>query len=223
MPIRINLLAESLAEEEMRRRDPVKRAIYIGVLVIVFSLVWFSSTLLESMLAKRNYNTIQMEIQSKSNDCVVVRSNLKKIDDSQKRLEALNKLSAARFFQGTLLNALQQIYVPNVQLIRIRVEQDYTSQGGVAAVTNKFGVVSGHPPTCTERILLTLDAKDSSPNPGDLVNHYKDNVLQSGYFKSCLASNNAVRLSSLTPPQTSFDSRPYVIFSLECRYQDKTR
>jgi len=34
MPIRINLLAESQALEEMRRRDPVKRAIWVGVLVV---------------------------------------------------------------------------------------------------------------------------------------------------------------------------------------------
>ena len=223
MPIRINLLAEALAEEEMRRRDPVKRAIYLGVLLVVFSLVWFSSALLETMLAKRGYNTIQLEIQSKSNDCVVVKSNLKKIADSQQRLDALDKLSAGRFLQGNLMNALQQIYVPNVQLMRLRMEQTYTSQGGVASITNAFGVVQGHPPLATERILLTLDAKDSSPNPGDMVNRFKDNLIQSSYFKSCLASNNAVRLSSLTPPQNSFDSKPYVIFTLECRYQDKTR
>ena len=223
MPIRINLLAEALAEEEMRRRDPVKRAIYLGVLLVVFSLVWFSSALLETMLAKRGYNTIQLEIQSKSNDCVVVKSNLKKIADSQQRLDALDRLSAGRFLQGNLMNALQQIYVPNVQLMRLRIEQSYTSQGGAASITNAFGVVAGHPPLATERILLTLDAKDSSPNPGDMVNRFKDNLMQSGYFKSCLASNNAVRLSGLTPPQNSFDSKPYVIFTLECRYQDKTR
>ena len=207
----------------MRRRDPVKRAIYLGVLLVVFSLVWFSSTFLETMLAKRGYNTIQLEIQSKSNDCVVVKGNLKKIADSQQRLDALDKLSAGRFLQGNLLNALQQIYLPNVQLMRLREEQTYTSQGGAASITNAYGVVAGHPPLATERILLTIDAKDSSPNPGDMVNRFKDNLIQSAYFKSCLASNNAVRLSSLTPPQNSIDSKPYVIFTLECRYQDKIR
>ena len=36
MPIRINLLAEAQAAEEMRRRDPVKRAVWIaGALVLV--------------------------------------------------------------------------------------------------------------------------------------------------------------------------------------------
>ena len=224
MPIRINLLAEIKAEEELRRRDPVKRAIYAGVALIVVALVWFSSTVAEYLLAKRTYTTIQLEIQSKSNDCVLVRSNLKKIGESQMRVDALNKIQAARFLQGNLMNAMQQIYVPNVQLMRLRLEQTFTYKGGVAAKTNSFGVVAGRPPSSTERILLTLDAKDYSPNPGDQVNHFKEKITQTDYFKSRLDTNNAVRLSSLSPPQASVgDSRPYVMFSLECRYQDKTR
>ena len=34
MPIRINLLAEAIADEDLRRRDPVKRAIYGGAFVV---------------------------------------------------------------------------------------------------------------------------------------------------------------------------------------------
>ena len=223
MPIRINLLAETLAEEEMRRRDPVKRAIYLGVLLVVFTLVWLSSAMLESMLTKRSYNNIQLEIQAKNTDCAAVKANLAKIADSQQRLDALNQLSAARFLQGTFLNALQKIYLPNVQLTRIRLDQTYTTEGGTRAITNSFGVLPGRPPTCTEHILLTLDAKDFSPNPGDQVNHFKDSLLESAYFKGCLDTNNAVKLASLTPPQSSYDSKPYVIFSLECRFQNRIR
>ena len=223
MPIRINLLAETIAEEEMRRRDPVKRASYIGALLVIFTLVWFISTYLQTMLSKRECNAIQMEIQAKSNDCVVVKSNLKKIASCQQRLDSLNNLSAARMLQGDLLNALQQIYQPNVQMIRIRVENSYTLNKSSAAITNRFGVVPGTPATATEHVLLTLDARDSSANPGDMVNRFKDSVIQSDYFKTYLVSNNAVKLASLTPPQSTFDSKPYVIFSLECRYQDKSR
>ena len=224
MPIRINLLAEALAQEDLRRRDPVKRVLYLGALLVLGALVWFGSALMEYILAKHTYSNIQAEIQAKSNDCVVVKSNLKKITESQQRLNDLNKFRTVRFFQGNLLNTLQQIYLPNVQLIRLRVEQSYILHGGVAAKTNNFGVVPGRPPTSTEHIVLSLDAKDYSSNPGDQVNHFKDRVLQSAYFKSCLESNNAVRLSSLSSPQAAVgDSRPYVLFSLECRYQDKTR
>lgn len=53
MPIRINLLNEALAEEDMRRRDPVKRAIFIGVFLVAVSLVWFSSAWLEFKLTQQ--------------------------------------------------------------------------------------------------------------------------------------------------------------------------
>jgi len=42
MPIRLNLLAEAQAAEEARRRDPVKRAIWIGALLVSVVLVWSS-------------------------------------------------------------------------------------------------------------------------------------------------------------------------------------
>ena len=63
MPIRINLLAESLAEEDSRRRDPVKRAIYIGALLVVLSLVWYSSIWLNHMLANNELNRVKADVQ----------------------------------------------------------------------------------------------------------------------------------------------------------------
>lgn len=222
MPIRINLLAEALEEEDLRRRDPVKRAIYVGSLLVVLSLVWWSSTLLEYMLERSGLSQIQAEIDSRTNEYSVVKINLKKTEEVQGRLDALQKLSAARFLQGSFLNALQQVYVPNVQPIRLRLEQTYTLTAGVASKTNDFGVVAGRPPTCTERKLLTLDAKDFSPNPGDQVNKFKAALATQAYFNLNLNPTNGVRLASLSPPQAASDSKPYVLFTLECRFADKT-
>lgn len=39
MPIRINLLAEAQAAEEMRRKDPVKRSIWIGGFIVFLTLL----------------------------------------------------------------------------------------------------------------------------------------------------------------------------------------
>ena len=41
MPIRINLLAEAQAAEEMRRRDPVKRALWGASIVVVGVIAFF--------------------------------------------------------------------------------------------------------------------------------------------------------------------------------------
>ena len=222
MPIRINLLAEALEEEDLRQRDPVKRAIYVGSLLAVLTLVWWSSTLLEYMLERSGLGQIQAEIDSRTNEYNVVNINLKKIADVQNRLDALQKLSAARFLQGSFLNALQQVYVPNVQPIRLRLEQTYSLSAGIAPKTNDFGVVAGRPAVCTERKVLFLDARDFSPNPGDQVNKFKAALASQAYFSLNFNPTNGVRLASLSPPQTSSDSKPFVTFSLECRFADKT-
>ena len=52
MPIRINLLAEAQALEDLRRRDPVKRASWAGLLLVLLVLVWISSLQLKAMIAR---------------------------------------------------------------------------------------------------------------------------------------------------------------------------
>ncbi len=222
MPIRINLLAEAQAEEELRRRDPVKRAIFLGAFLVALALVWFSSTWLTYMLAKQKLNQVQADIQAHTNAYTQEKINLAKISEIQHRIDSLQQLSAARFLQGNMMNALQQTYVPNVQLTRLRIEQSYSASAAVAAKTNSFGVIPGKPPAVTKHIVLTLDAKDFSPNPGDQVNHYKDALLKQDFFKSNLDTVSGVRLASLSALQTPLDSKPFVLFTLECRFLDKT-
>jgi hypothetical protein len=156
-----------------------------------------------------------------TNDYAQVQSNLKKIGEIKNRLEDLDKLTSARFLQGNLLNALQETYTPNVQLIRVRLDQNYTASAAVPARTNSLGVVAGRPPAVTQHVVLTMDAKDFSSNPGDQVNHFKDDLLKQDYFNHNLDATNGVRLSGLSALQTPGDGKPFVMFTLECRFLDK--
>ena len=223
MPIRINLLAEAVAEEELRRRDPVKRAIFIGAFLVALSLVWFSSSWLVYMEVKHSLNQVQAEIQTRSNAWSQVQMNLKKVAETQNRLDALQKLSSARFLQGNLLNVLQHVYVPNVQLTRVKVDQNYILKSGSPATKNDTVMIPGHAATATERVILTLDAKDFSSNSGDGVNRFNSALNKQDYFIAGLDPTNGVRLANLSAPQSSYDSKPYVLFTLECRFTDKTR
>lgn len=224
MPIRINLLSEALAAEEMRRRDPVKRTAIIGGLLVVLSLVWYSSLWLEGNISQKSKTMVENEIRSSTNSFNLVQGDLRRVSEGQKRLDALRQLSTNRFLQGNLLNALQQVYVPNVQLIRMKLEQSCTLKEGSPAKTNENGtVVPARPPTSTEHITLVLDAKDSSPNPGDGVNHYKEALGKLEYFKSNLSATNGVRLINTSGTQTAINGKPFILFVLECRFPDKTR
>lgn len=164
---------------------------------------------------------MEAEIETHTNDYAHVMDNTKKIADVQRKLGALKQLNAERFLQGNLLNALQQTYVPNVMLIHMRVDQTYSQTEAQAPKTNNFGVVPGRPAMVTEHVIVNMDARDYSPNPGDQVNHYKDALQQQDYFKTVLNPANGVRLSALTPVQTEKEGKPFVTFSLECRFQDR--
>jgi len=223
MPIRINLLNEELAAEELRRRDPVKRAIFIGIFLVSLSLVWFSSTWLEGKIIQQKKSQVEFDVDQHTNEFNQVQSNLKRITDCQRRLNALLSLNTNRFLQGNLLNALQKVYVPNVQLLRVKLDQYFTYKEGTPDLTNTYGVVRGIPSTTTQHIMLTLDAKDSSPNPGDQVNHYKEALVRQDFFKSSLNPTNGVKLANLSSPQSNFGNKPFVLFTLECQFPVKIK
>jgi len=224
MPIKINLLAETLAAEDMRRRDPVKRCAFGGAFFVVLALVWYSAKLAESMVANEKLTQVQSQIQQHTNDYSLVEANQKKISDAEGKLAALQKLSDARFLQGDLLNALQQVaIVPGVQLTHLRVDQAYLYTEGTPPQNSGGRTIIGHPPTVVEKIVVSIDARDSSANPGDEVNNFKQAVVSQPYFKTMLDTTNGVTLVNLSAPQTDADGKPYVLFSMDCRYPDQYR
>src|SRR5690348_9582000 len=139
MPIRLNLMAAAIAAEEMRRRDLVKRTIIFGALLVALSLAWFSSVKVACMVDNQALNHVEADILLRTNDFARVQDNIKRTADVKKRIDALNQLSATRFLQGNMLNALQQTYVPNVQVTHLRVDQGYVMSPAIPAKTNSFG------------------------------------------------------------------------------------
>jgi len=225
MPIRLNLLAESQAAEESRRRDPVKRGIWIGALLVVAVLVWASSLQLQAMLAQSQLGRLEGQLQSHTNTYQVVLDQQNQTAEIKQKLDALRLLSANRLLNGTLLNALQQTTVDDVQLLRLRVEQLYTEFKGTKRRTNDSGtIIPGKPPTATENIVLTLEGMDCSANPGDQVNRYKVALSANPYFQQVLVKTNGINLKNLAPPTVSpMTGKRGVLFTLECRYPEKTR
>ncbi|MFZ0828102.1 MAG: hypothetical protein WAO02_11825 [Verrucomicrobiia bacterium] len=223
MPIRINLLAEAQAAEELRRRDPVKRMIFCAALLVALILVWSSSLQLKAMLAKKDVSDQQTEIQTHTNEFQQVQADQKKMADVKAKLDSLNQMTASRFLQGNLLNALQKVNVAGVQLMRIKVDQFYTYTEGGRAQTVGTRVVPGRSGTVREKIIVSLDARDSSANPGDQVNKFKQAIADETYFKTMLSKTNGVQLTYLSPSQVGPDGKAFVLFNIECNFPENTR
>lgn len=218
MPIRINLLAEEQAAEELRRRDPVKRVIVIGLLWVAGMAVWSSTVQLKVILASRELGQAQFQIDSHKTDYDMTVTNNAKIRAIRGKLAALEKMSNCRMLQGNLLNALQKVSVDNVALTAIKVDQAYALSGGTkgrGSVASKSYV--------TEQIMVTLNARDSSPNPGDQVGKFMGALGRQDYFHQMLDKTNGVVLTDESSPQQDQFGKNYVSFSVECRFPDQKR
>jgi hypothetical protein len=223
MPIRINLLAEAQAQEDMRRRDPVKRSIWVSVFIVCLMFAWWSSLWAKSIWARTELSHLERQLASRTNDFAQVLDNERKLTETIGKLAALQEMATNRMLIGTFLNALQQTSADDVQLLRLRTDQSYFYNEEVKAKTNANDrLIPGKPASVTEKIMVTLEARDSGQNPGDQVNKFKRAIGENAYFRSMLGTSNEVRLASLSPPQF-VDGKPTVQFTLECRFQEKTR
>ena len=188
-------------------------------------LVWSSFLQLRATLASSEVTRIEAQMGARTNEFRQVLDNQKKAAEINDKLRVLRQLAASRFLNGNLLNALQQTTVEDVQLIRLRVDQLYTTVEGTKTRTNDNNVViKGRPPATTEKIVLNLEGMDLSPSAGDQVNRFKSVLASNAYFRDMLTKTNPVSLKSLSPPQVApVTGKPCVMFTLECRYPEKTR
>ena len=224
MPIRLNLLAEAQAIEEVRRRDPIKRVVWIAGLLVGAMLVWASSLQVRAMIANKDINQVQAIMGSKAAAYKQVTENRQRMEEANAKLSALNALATNRFLNGTLLHALQQTTVDEVQLAHLKVEQQYLLAEGTKPRTNGSKVTPGTPASVTEKITLSINGSDTSASPGDQVTKFKEALAANAYFRDQLSSSNQVGLKNLSAPQVSPESgRAMVLFVLECRYPEKLR
>ena len=129
MPIRINLLAEAQAAEEMRRKDPVKRCIWVaGFLVFVVLLV--SATLqFKIMQARSEVSTLQVSWKTIEKRVQDVNDHRNQKNELEMKLSALDQFTTNRMLWANALNAIQHILVADVQLTRVHTEQIFVSGG----------------------------------------------------------------------------------------------
>jgi len=143
MPIRINLLAEAHAAEEMRRKDPVKRGIYAGSFIVACVLVWALTLQLKIISTKHELRTLETQWKAIYKDYQVAVDKRRRSLEVEQKLAALQALNTNRFLWGNVLNAFQQTLngVDDVQVVRFKTEQAYHLQEEIKARTNSTSVI----------------------------------------------------------------------------------
>jgi len=227
MPIRINLLAEALAAEEERRKDPVKRGIFAAVVVVSLVLFWAFTQQAKLIAARSRLNKIEAQWKSIEKSYQVAVDAQKRVIDCEQKLQALHAMTTNRFLWGNVLNAFQQTLgnIQGVKVVKLKTEQVYVVNDGTPNRTNGTQIIPGKAPTATERVTMTVEGRDqAAPAPGAKINAFKESIAAVPYFRDSLDKTNGVRLSFRGPPQSGgVAGSQFVAFGLQCSFPEKTR
>lgn len=225
MPIRINLISEAQAEEDLRRRDPVKRGIMLGVCLVFAVLVYVGSLQLKIMGETGHLQALESSLSIHTNEYVHILTEKKELEDVKTKLLALNKLAVQRFLHANLLNCLAHSTVDGIQVMHLSTDQYFDPQPETKPEEVRGKTIPGKPACSIERSRLTIKAKDYSSNPGnEQINKFRESLAGSTYFQAQGISINNILLKDLSTPQLDPESgKPYVLFSLECPFPDRVR
>jgi len=219
MPIRINLLAEAQAAEEMRRKDPVKRAIWVGGFLVFLVVLWILKVQLDIVYAQNRYKRYETAWTDVVNKYSSVTNNQSRTAEFERKLAQLDRLSTNRFLWAPVLNAMQKSVVESVVVTRIRGEQTYTKEEARMAGSIRV------PGAMTERITFSIDAKDL--NPGDQsYNKFKEALNQSDFFLKHVGRKDSFVIDGVLSPVTADPADPtlqFVTFTLASRFPETRR
>ncbi|HEY6226588.1 MAG TPA: hypothetical protein VI282_05640, partial [Verrucomicrobiae bacterium] len=147
MPIRINLLAEQQAAEEARRRDPIKRALVMGGVFIVFTLLWTLMTHMQVKARRMEYANEETKFKQLEDNSKAVRGVQADIGDFERRLVSLDRYSTNRVLWANMLDAMQRATMDQIRLKSIIVNQKYlTNPATVFFTTNVTVAFNAKPP-----------------------------------------------------------------------------
>jgi hypothetical protein len=223
MSIRINLLAEEQAAEEMRRKNPVKLAIWIGSFLVTVVLLWTLELQLEIGVTKKTYGVLEQSWKDNTKKYNEVTNNLAKTVQIELKLAALDRLATNRFYWAPVLNALQQTMIDDIQVIRITGTQKY---GKEEARTPGTGATAKRiPSSMVEGVSLFIEAKDFNPNAQN-YNKFKETLCNHEFFVKNLGRKDGFILDgTLSAPtvEASDPNRQFVVFRLASHWPEVRR
>jgi hypothetical protein len=223
MPIRINLLAEAQAAAELRRKDPIKRGIWIGSFLVCVVVLWIAKLQLDISFEKHDYNNIEADWKSKLTKYSSVTNDQIRTGDIERKLAQLDDLSTNRFLWAPVLNALQKTMVDQVQVTRLRGDQVYVKEDG-------HDIGSGYsrrhiPGAMTEKISLSIEAKDLKPSDENYTK-FKESLCTSDFFVKQLQRRDGFVMDGILGPLTVDPVDPakqFVTFTLASHFPEARR
>src|SRR6185295_3192811 len=115
------------AAEELRRKDPVKRAIFAAGVIVVLVALWATTLQLKIMAAKSDIHSLDTKWKGIEQGYKEAVESQRATIETEQKLAALGSMTTNRFLWGTALDAFQHTLngVDDVQISHLRTEQVY--------------------------------------------------------------------------------------------------
>lgn len=222
MPIRINLLAEQLHEADVRRRDPVKRAIAVAVLIGASVIGWYGWLLTQKVVLGRTLAKNKEAIVAIEADAAEAREALGGVTKLEKRIHSLNSLATNRVLWAEFLNALQEVALADVPVNEMRISQGYS----IERPPSKGRLPM--PATSTELISVTIKARDYGSSADQLYNKFGEALRANEWIGARLdgeGANKGIAFDSFGAPTPDRDNpdRSFLPFTLKINFKKVER
>ena len=138
MPIKLNLLAEQIAAEDAKRRDPIKRSIALGIVLtaaFLLLIIWRQFTVRS---AGQHFSGLTNRLTQIDEKFRLVKTNQAIWMDTEFRISSLNRFSSNKFLWGTFLNAVQECALPELRLTSLSGETTYHTNEPIKLLTTNL-------------------------------------------------------------------------------------
>ena len=221
-PLSINLLAEAQEEAEMRRRDPVPKVKWATAAVVALLLMAGVYLQVKIWQQRRVLTRARAELAGLQSRPTYVREVGLVTDLSSN----LSRLAASRFLWASALDALQQVALPDIQVVRLEgrqvlrpIQESKTTPESLPDGNRAGG---GPPAKVGETITWTIAAKDYGEPPQ--AERFIQQFNRIDYFRNNLRESDSVLLrdrQSRTIDPTDI-RRSFILFSIECTFAERT-
>jgi len=216
MPIRINLLAEERAADDLRRKDPLKRAIVIASAVVGVVILLTAYNTVRVRASTKDAGEIQAAYTQLEEKELTLKKMRAHTGSREKNLFALHRLATNRFLWAPVLNELQYCNLDGIQVTLNQTRQNYAHTEGVILPpdANKPNI----PPKATEAISFRIEAQDR----GDVYERFVAEIGKR--FEGKFKANRGHYLDLLSGPIASSDGKEsYRQIAVECVYPETIR
>ncbi len=219
--IRVNLLAEAQEAVEMRRRDPVRRGVWVMGLLALTMLSWAGLLSLDLYVKGLELQGTLKELQWAEKGVTLVSKYSQQARLNEQTAKALDQQAAERSLWTLPLNALQEVAVDGVQLIRLSLSQTIIRPTAPLIQPKDGKKVLARPNPTLERLTLTLDAKNHAEPAA--VDQFIEAISKQSYFREHLRAVNPVVLVQRLPPQVDplDPAKTFIRFTVECCFRDR--